>query len=340
MSELYMTILLQITVGVIEIVIFLIGAIVLGFFIHFFLSSRSSIMPSAMEQPVLAETAIQDGEDWQAKYYELQEIKDEIYQDFEEAKSNEELLTIEIEELRKELDLADSRVAPTPALEEQAEDYLSRLKMAQEGLKEHNRDITSLLEQLEQLKRAEQKTIDTVRANELLQARVQELQQQLINKESEEKLVHQQELLLSEMKERLDMAYTDFNSLREKLLQLESRVGVPGRSFEYDELQQGHFRLTKEFDELKLRHISMLEENQRLTRLLTDTEEKLRESNFQRQQLQKKNTFLEELNTDMQQINEQNKKLENQLKRMSEIELMLSRVSSKKPDEADEQAAD
>jgi hypothetical protein len=338
MSDLDTFLLLQITVGVIEIVIFLLGAMVLGFFTHFFLSSRSSIPPPVMEPPVLAETAIQDGEDWQSKYYELLEEEQYLRREAEEAKSNEELAAIEIEELRKELDAIDNKkeLEIYPAIEQQAEDYLTRLKLAQEGLKEHNRDIANLLEQIEQLKRAEQKTIDTIKTNELLQARVQELQQQLINKESEEKLVQQQELLLSEMKERLDTAYNEFNTLREKLLQLESRVGQNGRSFEYDELQQNHFRLTKEFDELKLRHLSMLEENQRLTRLLTDTEEKLRESNFQRQQLQKKNSFLEELNNDMQQINEQNKKLENQLKRMSEIELLLSRVSSKKPEEGDE----
>ena len=75
--------------------------------------------------------------------------------------------------------------------------------------------------------------------------------------------------------------------------------------------------------------VFVLEENQRLSRLLADTEEKLRESNFQRQQLQKKITFLEELNRDLQQISEHNKKLENQLRRMSEIEVMLARVQGK-----------
>lgn len=341
MSELNI-LLLSITVGIIEILIFMLGAMALGFFVHFFMSSRTTLPPSVSEPSVLAESAIHDGEDWQGKYYELLEINEELQNSAEESKSNEELAQIEIEELRKELDAADAareaneKRIEIPALDNQAEDYLTRLKMAHEGLKEHNRDINAVLEQIEQLKRSEQRTVDTIKANELLQARIQELQQQLLNKESEEKLVQQQEFLLSEMKERLDTAYTDFNGLREKLMQLETRVGHSGRSFEYDELQQSHFRLTKEFDELKLRHISMLEENQRLARLLTDTEEKLRESNFQRQQLQKKNSFLEELNQDMQLINEQNKKLENQLKRMSEIELMLSRVSAKKPDEADE----
>lgn len=338
MSELCTFPLLTIAVGVVEIVIFLLGAVALGFAIHFFISSRSTMIPPpSMEPSVLAESAIQDGEDWQSKYYELLELQAQLKNDLEEAKSNAELFEMEVEELRKELDKFERPAEPEyPAIEEQLDDYMSKLKMAQEGLKDHNREITSLLDQIDQLKRAEQKTIDTIKANELLQAKVAELQQQLLAKESEQKLVQEQELLLYEMKERLDGAYNDFNALREKLVQLESRVGHNGRTFEYDELQQNHFRLTKEFDELKLRHISLLEENQRLSRLLADTEEKLREANFQRQQLQKKNSFLEELNTDMQQINEQNKKLENQLKRMSEIELLLSRVSSKRPEEGEE----
>ncbi len=239
MSELNI-LLLSITVGIIEIIIFMLGAMALGFFVHFFMSSRTTLPPAVSEPSVLAESAIQDGEDWQGKYYELLEINEELQNNAEEAKSNEELAQIEIEELRKELDAADAAREANetrvemPAPDDQAEDYLSRLKMAQEGLKEHNRDINAVLEQIEQLKRSEQRTVDTIKANELLQARIQELQQQLLNKESEEKLVQQQEFLLSEMKERLDTAYTDFNSLREKLLQLETRVGYSGRSFVYD----------------------------------------------------------------------------------------------------------
>ena len=107
------------------------------------------------------------------------------------------------------------------------------------------------------------------------------------------------------------------------------------RQFEYDELQQNYVKLTKEFDDLKQKQQTILEENQRLSRLLTDAEDKLRESNFQRQQLNKKVTFLEELNRDMLQITEQNKKLENQLKRMSEIESLLARVSGKDTQDSD-----
>ena len=345
MHQLYLIFGLQITVGIIEIIVFLLGALVLGFFIHFFITSRRVIPSTLLEPPVLAESAIHDGEDWQSKYYAELELKEQLQRELEEALSNQELLQMEIEELKQALEQKDYQ---EPAEENEpgtlyesdndsSEEYLARLKNAQESLREQNRNIALLLEQIDRLKRSEQKYADTVKANELLQARVQELQQQLLQKEGEEQLVHQQQLLLNEMKERLESAYADFNALRQRLLQLESRLADPNeRQFEYEELQQNYFRLTKEFDELKLKHIAMLEENQRLTRLLADTEDKLRESNFQRQQLQKKNSFLEELNQDLQQINEQNKKLGGQLKRISEIEALLARVAAKKDEEGSE----
>lgn len=46
--------------------------------------------------------------------------------------------------------------------------------------------------------------------------------------------------------------------------------------------------MTKELDEFKLKYLHLLEENQRLTRSVADLDDKLRETNFQRQQLQKK----------------------------------------------------
>ncbi|MBO9635603.1 MAG: hypothetical protein J7578_21040 [Chitinophagaceae bacterium] len=56
----------QISVGIWEILIFQLGAMVLGFFIHFFIVSRRSVTPSASEPSVLAESAIDPGE-WKLK---------------------------------------------------------------------------------------------------------------------------------------------------------------------------------------------------------------------------------------------------------------------------------
>ena len=78
---------------------------------------------------------------------------------------------------------------------------------------------------------------------------------------------------------------------------------------------------------MKLRYLSLREENQRLTRIIADTEEKLKESNFQRQQYQKRSAFLEELNHDLQEISEHNKKIESQLRRVSDMEALLAKIT-------------
>jgi Tfp pilus assembly protein PilO len=78
---------------------------------------------------------------------------------------------------------------------------------------------------------------------------------------------------------------------------------------------------------MKLKYLSLREENQRINRIIADTEEKLKEANFQRQQYQKRSAFLEELNHDLQEISEHNKKIESQLRRVSDMESLLTKIT-------------
>jgi hypothetical protein len=327
-------------VGIFEIIFFLLGGLVLGFFIHFFLVSRKTMsfkLPEP-EPPIIADTAFHDSEEWRLKYYEEMELQEkmqmQLRRELDEVRDNEQLLTIEVEELHKELKRRHAPPAPeaikaATSQEEQSEEYLARLQKTQEGLAEQNQQITLLLDQIELLKQTEFKHIDTLKANEELNARLNEMLTVLTTKDARIIELEQSQLLSNEMEERLQKAYEEFNGLRDKLLKVENLSNPPSRQFEFEELQQNHFKLIREFDEYKQKHLDLLEENQRLSRLLADTEEKLRESNFQRNQLLKKIAFLEELNRDLQQISEHNKKLENQLRRMSEIEVMLARVQGK-----------
>jgi len=329
----------QMYVGVMEIIVFLLGGVALGFFIHFFLVSRRtmSLKLPKPEPPIIADAAFQNTDEWRLKYYEEMELQEKVQmqlrRELDEVRDNEELLTIEVEELHKELKRRHEPPPPTikvaASQEEQSEEYLVRLQRTQDGLAEQNQQITLLLDQIELLKQTEFKHIDTLKANEELDARLNEMLSVLAIKDARILELEQQRLLSDEMEERMQKAYEEFNALREKLAKVENLSNPPSRQFEFEEMQQQQFKLSREFDEYKQKHLDLLEENQRLSRLLADTEEKLRESNFQRQQLQRKITFLEELNRDLQQISEHNKKLENQLRRMSEIEIMLARVQGK-----------
>lgn len=154
----------QMYVGVIEVVVFLLGGVVLGFFIHFSLVTRRtmSIKLPEPQPPIIADTAFHDSEEWRLKYYEEMELQEkmqmQLRRELDEVRDNEQLLTIEVEELHKELKRrhetppqpADTR--PTLSQEEQSEEYLVRLQRTQEGLAEQNQQIVLLLDQIELLK--------------------------------------------------------------------------------------------------------------------------------------------------------------------------------------------
>ncbi|RYY19656.1 MAG: hypothetical protein EOO04_21575 [Chitinophagaceae bacterium] len=317
----------QITVSLVEILIFQLGAIILGFSMHFFWTNRKTPPPSTGERPVLAGSSLNPANEWRLKYVEevesRQKAEQQLRRDLENLKDNESLLVIELEEAKKEIDRLEELVKPdTDAPPE--EGYLAQLHNAHHQLQTHNQDISRLLSQIDQLKESEKKQQATLQANQELQRTIYDLRKHLFDRENELRMVRQQQVLTNDIQERLDKAYKDFSGLQSNLQKVESYIVRPEhRSFEYENLQQSFFRLSTEFDTLKLRQQSMLEENQRLSVLLADADDKLRESNFIRQQLQKKVAFLEELNNDLQLLAEQHKRLDNQLKRVSEISGMM-----------------
>ena len=272
---------------------------------------------------------INEADEWRLKYYEQVDIHEKMQQrmrrEVDDAVENEKLMQIEVEELKKELKLL--REKPEEIVTATPLEYMNQLVSAQEGLTDHNEIINRLLEQVNLFRQSEKRLIETQSVNESLQEQSRELQHKLTSSENELREIRQERTLANELQSRLKKAYEDFTIVQEKISKLEGYIAKPQmKGFEYEELQQAYFRLTKEFDEIKGKQLSMLEENQRLSRLLSDAEDKLRESNFVRQQLSKKVTFLDELNTDLQQLASQNKKIEMQLRRISEIEQLLMKV--------------
>lgn len=262
--------------------------------------------------------------------YLLSKKLDDKNRELEEKEQHEYLLSKKLEETQSELTALREASSTSIEPEVQAAEYLAQLATAQVNFMDHNQRITRLLEQIELLKESERKHLNTKQANETLQMQLRDLRQALSDKESEIKQIRQQQLLIHELKERLEKAHEEYNVLQDKLQKLEAHISKPqNRTFEYDELQQSYFKLTKECDEIKMKQLAMLEENQRLSRLLADTEDKLRESNFQRQQYLRKVTFLEELNHDIQELSGHHKKLESQMRRIGEIEMILNKSSEK-----------
>lgn len=344
---------LQLTMGLPEIIIFELGALILGFTIHFFWNSRKNFRISEPAQP----TSISDNDNWKLKYYNDMDMQERAQQQLRDRLSQtqetEQILAIELDETKKELEdvrheldvvraqleEVELKLAPPelPAgetdapLEEQHDythDYLFQLKIAQEKLIEHNHSIHRLLDQTKLVEDNEKKNQELLRSNEDLNGQLRITGQLLIEKEAEVTNLRHQQKLAEDMTQRLDKVYEEYNTLQDKLQKLQSYLTQPyNRGTDYEGLKEAYFKLGKEHDEVKLKYLSIREENQRLTRILGDTEEKLKEANFQRVQYQKRSAFLEELNHDLQEIAEHNKKIESQLRRVTDMENLLAKIT-------------
>jgi len=150
--------------------------------------------------------------------------------------------------------------------------------------------------------------------------------------------IYQKQELTTEMNPRLEIAYNEFNSLQDKIQKLETQVMISRKlNMEYEDLKEEHLKIVRDYEDQKLKYHAAVQENQHLQAALTETEDKLREANFQRQQLQKKVTYLEELNNDLQEVTDANKKLEGQFKRIGELESMLNIVAEERDELARKQ---
>lgn len=329
---------LAIQISVLEIVMFQIGALVLGFVIHYFWNMRNG---SQFDQDIDVEKYEKEAHDWRMKYYnsleQQKESGEHLSKDLLQARENEQLLVDEIEELKeliKELKQRPQEVivqssSIVPAADVNPAEYLAQLKSAQDHLLQHNQNISKLLNQVDLLEKVEQKHQDTLQQNQYLTEQLQLLRRSLTEKEGELNNIRQQTVLTQEMKNRLETAYDEFNEIQSKLVKVEQQLSSPQtHSLHNDELEEANHHLSKELNDMRTRQRDLVEENSRLSQHITEMESKLKESNMQRQQLSKRNEFLEELNKDLQQVSDHNKKLESQLSRLSEIEAMLARISS------------
>src|SRR6516165_541793 len=150
----------QLTVRLPEIIIFLLGALILGFTLHFFWSARKSIRLDQNPE----QEGISENDNWKLKYYndmDMQEkAQEQLRERLAEARENEQIMAIELEELQKKIKEAPERSIrslPEDSKSSGGFDYISQLKLAQENLLQHNQHINRLLEQIQILKESERK---------------------------------------------------------------------------------------------------------------------------------------------------------------------------------------
>ncbi len=328
--------------SIVGIIVLMAGAITLGITIHFFIVWRRSVKPSSSTP---SQKPVKDIEEWKLRYFNDIELRDKeitsLKQRLAGIEEDNNINSIEAAEMRKlnkklQAELGSIRTATPQGMEKPG--YIEQLRQAQSGLLEHNEKINQLLGQIDLAKETEEKQQEILKTNEELANQVDELKSLLAQKEKEISNTRQKEHLTSEMTSMLDSAYSEFKVLQEKIRKLESQVSVSKRNnLDYEDLKEGYYKTTQDFEEQKLKYQAVITENQHLQAELAETEDKLSEANFQRQQLQKKVAYLEELNNDMQAVAETNKKLEGQLKRVGELESMLNVVAEERDDLARKQ---
>lgn len=237
-----------------------------------------------------------------------------------------------ITELKAELETARKTPIHQPEMTRgEKPDYLEQLRQAQHSLLEHNQKINQLLGNIDIIKEKEEKEREILRDNEELYGQLDTLRDQLQEKEREIQSIKEKEHLTREMTSMLDNAYREFNVLQDKMQKMESQLTSSKRmNMEMEDLREEHTKLSRDMDEQRQRLHRMQAENQDLRTQLMQAEDNLRETSFQKQQLQKRVAYLEELNNDLQVVSDANKKLESQLRRVGELESKLNVVSEER----------
>jgi chromosome segregation ATPase len=342
-----------------EVILLLFGAIILGISIHFFITSRKSLRAETRELEKSG-PGKNDKNEWKLRYLNDMELRDKeitaLKTQLQESEENVNIYSIEAEEMRrkntkleaeihqleKEIDRLQKepvqmqqapqiQSSPIPSHNIDTADYLEQLQQAQRGLLEQNQKINLLLSNIDVIKEKEEMQREILRDNAELSTQINNMKVELSEKEKEISTIRHKETLTKEMTSMLDNAYSEFGILQSKIQKLEAQLTASKMlNLEFEDLKEEHIRAKRDLDDQKGRLNALSNENQQLHSLLNDTEDKLREANFQRLQLQKRITYLEELNNDFQVVSDANKKLEGQLKRIGELESMLNVVSEER----------
>jgi chromosome segregation ATPase len=319
--------------SIIELIVLFFCAVSLGIVIHFFITSRRSLKNSFFDK----ERSSKKIDDWKLKYFNDVELKDKQLEDVKnrltQTLETNRIYEIELDELKrqqKRLQTELDSVYRDPQNTEQPS-YINQLREAKFALAEHSEKIDLLLGNIDFLKEKEEKENLLEEENEIMAKELAELKNLLAQKEVEVDKIRQAGQLTSQMTSMLDSAYSEFNTLQDKIQKLESEVYASRMmNLEYEDLKEGYKKTFSDLEDTKAKLQALTLENQQSKLQFNEVEDKLREANFQRQQLQKRVSYLEELNNDLQLVADANKKLEHQLRRVGELESMLNVLSEER----------
>lgn len=191
-----------------------------------------------------------------------------------------------------------------------------------QNMKQQQKLLIQLLRRVDKWEEGE-----TAENKEIIEA----IEIKLEEKEAELLKTKQQLAAAQKMAARVEEVYRDFDALQDKMETLELQAkNANNLALELEDVKQAYEQVRKDFNRKQEKLEEVVAENGTLHYRLNETEDKLSEANMQRQQLMKKVQMLESMNNDLQQMNDANKKLQNELRRIGELESMLSMVSDER----------
>ena len=167
--------------------------------------------------------------------------------------------------------------------------------------------------------------------NEELQHEIEKLHLTIEKKEDEINSLQQQAATAQRMTAKIEEVYEEFDLLQTKIAALEKQSGRANElAMELEDSKQANNQLHKDLSRKQEKLEEVMNENQRMHKEIELLEDKLAEANLQRQQLQKRVQLLQEMNNDMQSISETNKKLQTEIRRIGELESMLTMMAEER----------
>jgi len=167
--------------------------------------------------------------------------------------------------------------------------------------------------------------------NDNLQKEIHKLHLVIERKDEELDAVQQHATTAQRMAEKIEEVFEEFDLLQSKMAAVEKQASKANEfAMELEDTKQSYAQLHKELARKQEKLEEALSEKHRMHQQIELLEDKLSEANLQRQQLLKKVQLLQELNTDMQTISEANKKLQTEIRRIGELESMLTMMAEER----------
>jgi len=167
--------------------------------------------------------------------------------------------------------------------------------------------------------------------NEDLKTEILNLEKLVDKKDEEIAHLQQQVTTAQNMSARIDEICREFESLQDRMKEIEIQASrANALEVELEEARESYEIIRKDLIKKQEKLEQIISENGDLKNQLHEIEDKLSESNRQRQQLQRKTQFLQDLNDDMHNMTEANKKLQTELRRIGELESMLNMIAEER----------